>query len=219
MPVRFRLLDPGGIGDNQQMFELTGHVWPEEPYTNDSREITDCTTPKNCNSLSNWTGTTGGYGPTSHYDIVIGSAGGQARVPGDYLYRSWTANQYHSGLWGLFRVAPNAKGVQWPDTITIQSTGLENGNLVVRGTNTVVPRTGTFTDVVWVKAGDAAEARQSVNADGSWTFTAPAQRMPPSIRVRSAAGGEATWTSYSTVVLPRAAAPAGSRKAVSATRK
>jgi hypothetical protein len=32
IPVRFRLVDPGGIGDNQQVFELTGHVWEEEPF-------------------------------------------------------------------------------------------------------------------------------------------------------------------------------------------
>ena len=48
MPARFRLLMPGGIGDNQQVFELTGHVWQEEPYTDGSTKI-------GFNPKSNWT--------------------------------------------------------------------------------------------------------------------------------------------------------------------
>src|SRR5262249_1006637 len=64
MPVRYRLLNPGGIGDNQQVFELTGHVWQEEPFQNDSTVIGD-------NPQSQWTGTTTGYGATSHYNVLV----------------------------------------------------------------------------------------------------------------------------------------------------
>jgi manganese oxidase len=98
-PVRFRLLCPGGIGDNQQVFELHGHVWQQEPYRAGSTEIGN-------NPKSPWTGTTPGFGTTSHFDIVIDSAGGKNRVPGDYLFRSATASQFQVGLWGILRVTP-----------------------------------------------------------------------------------------------------------------
>lgn len=49
-------------------------------------------------------------GTTSHYDVIIPRAGGANGVAGDYLYRSWTANQYQVGMWGLFRVAPVERG-------------------------------------------------------------------------------------------------------------
>jgi hypothetical protein len=107
MPCRFRLLASGGIGDNQEVFELAGHVWQEEPYTKGSTEI-------GVNPRSSWTGTTPLYGPTAHYDVVIASAGGDNKVPGDYLYRSATAAQFQSGLFGILRVLP-ASGAAPPN--------------------------------------------------------------------------------------------------------
>src|SRR5215211_8953635 len=75
MPVIFRLLHAGGIGDNQQVFELTGHVWQEEPFTKESTEI-------GFNKRSQSTGTTPAWGPTSHYNVVT-TAGGRFKVTGD----------------------------------------------------------------------------------------------------------------------------------------
>jgi hypothetical protein len=200
MPVRFRLLDPGGIGDNQQVFELTGHVWPEEPYTKNSTAIGD-------NPKSNWTGTTTGYGTTSHYDIVIPHAGGANGVAGDYLYRSWTANQYQVGLWGLFRVAPVGRGSACaarpetcPDTVTVSSAQPTSGpggpGFTVRGVNTVSPATRQFSRTVTVSYGAGPPA--TVNVDdktGRWTFTGRGP-MPNTISVRSAQGGLASYRSY-----------------------
>ena len=76
MPVRFRLLHAGGNGDNQQVFELSGHTWQSEPYTKGSAVIGD-------NPGSPYVGVQSGYGVTSHYDAVIVAAGGAGRVAGD----------------------------------------------------------------------------------------------------------------------------------------
>ncbi len=97
MPVRFRLLHAGGNGDNQQVFELSGHAWQSLPYVKGSTAIGD-------NPASPYEGVQSGYGVTSHYDVVIPSAGGAGQVPGDYVYRTWTADQFQVGFWGLFRV-------------------------------------------------------------------------------------------------------------------
>src|SRR5205814_7397774 len=93
MPVRFRLLHAGGNGDNQQVFELSGHVWQFEPYQNGSAVIGD-------NKASPVLSVTSGYGVSSHFDVVIGAAGGAAKIPGDYVYRTWTADQFQVGFWG-----------------------------------------------------------------------------------------------------------------------
>ncbi|MEZ4314667.1 MAG: hypothetical protein R3F14_42170 [Polyangiaceae bacterium] len=99
MPVRFRLFGALGNGDNQEVFELSGHAWPEEPYTQNGTVL-------GFNGRSTWHGALTGLGPTSHFDLLIPSAGGALGVPGDYLFRSWTASQTQNGQWGLLRVVP-----------------------------------------------------------------------------------------------------------------
>jgi hypothetical protein len=195
MPVRFRLLDPGGIGDNQQVFELTGHVWQEEPYTNASTVLGN-------NPLSQWTGVTPAYGPTSHYDVLV-DAGGVNRVAGDYLYRSWTANQYQVGMWGLFRVGPSAcqgpprpgGGEACPDTVTIGAArGTPGGGFVVSGVNTVSPQTREFAAGVTVTAGGQTAKVAVDRRDGRWSYTGTGA-LPATIVVKSDGGGEASFTS------------------------
>lgn len=199
MPVRFRLLDPGGIGDNQQIFELTGHLWQEEPYTNESKEIGN-------NPASLATGTTTGYGPTSHYDIVIPSAGGKFRVPGDYLYRSWTGNQYPVGLWGLFRVAPWKGQAGFPDTVAITSVNANASNqFTVNGITTVSPQTRKFATCVAISInGSNATCNVPVNAQGRWTYRGRGA-LPNKLEVKSELGGVATYQTYPTT---KDAAPA-----------
>jgi len=202
MPVRFRLLDPGGIGDNQQAFELTGHVWQEEPYTNDSKEIAD-TAP---NPASNWTGMTSSYGPTSHFDIVIRSAGGKFKVPGDYLYRSWTENQYQVGLWGLFRVAPWS-GPGFPDTVKISAVNATSSGYTMSGVTTVSPQTRKFASCVSVSSGGlSGPCNVPVDAVGRWTY-AGTGAIPATITVKSDLGGIAVYRNYgqqSTAAAPKA---------------
>jgi hypothetical protein len=97
--VRVRLVMPGGHARNN-VFNLHGHVWEEEPYANGS-------TVQGSNPLSEWKGAQYGVGPGSHFDFLLkNGAGGYFQIPGDYLYRSQQSFQFDGGLWGIFRVTP-----------------------------------------------------------------------------------------------------------------
>jgi hypothetical protein len=128
-PVRLRLLHPVGHQRNN-IFGLHGHVWEEEPYTTTSTPqggaysgftiigapvlgstvIADQPLSPNVllnNPFSEWEGSQMGVGPSSHFDILpVNGAGGNFRVPGDYLYRTHQNFQFDRGLWGIFRVTP-----------------------------------------------------------------------------------------------------------------
>jgi hypothetical protein len=193
MPTRFRLLSPGGIGDNQQTFELNGHVWQKDPFTDDSTRI-------GLNPASEWTGTQTGYGPPAAYDVVLddapggqgGAAGGRFRVPGDYLYRSWVSAMYQVGGWGIFRVAPVAAGASaLPDTVGVLSVTPTGGGFEVTGYATVSPATGAYAPSVRVAwAGFKAQAPIR---DGLWKATGKGA-LPARLDVASAGGGVASWT-------------------------
>ncbi|HSD45488.1 MAG TPA: hypothetical protein VLB87_02665, partial [Pyrinomonadaceae bacterium] len=95
--VRFRILNANGHLRNN-VFNLHGHFWQEEPYTNASKSIGD-------NPLSEVKGSLYGVGPSSHYEVVpMNGAGGSRRVPGDYLYRTQESFMFDGGIWGIFRV-------------------------------------------------------------------------------------------------------------------
>lgn len=222
MQVQYRLLDPGGIGDNQQVFELTGHVWQEEPYKNNSTEI-------GVNPRSGWTGTTPAYGTTSHYNIQIGQAGGRFKVPGDYLYRSWTANQFQVGMFGLFRVSPsnadcgsNANpfdatpyGAKCPDTITINSVQPGATGYVMTGVVTVSPQTRKFATCVRINSGPC-----NVNVDGDthrWTYSSPGS-IPNQIKVQSELGGVAYFYKTGLTPEPEFVRPSDKRPAIKRAR-
>ena len=97
--VRFRVLNANGHMRNN-VFNLHGHFWQEEPFTNNSQSIGD-------NPLSEVKGTTYGVGPSSHYEVIPqNGAGGSRRITGDYLYRTQESFQFDGGLWGIFRVRP-----------------------------------------------------------------------------------------------------------------
>lgn len=97
--VRFRLLNANGHARNN-VFNLHGHFWQDEPFTNASKSIGD-------NPLSEFKGSQYGVGPSSHYEVIpVNGAGGARRVTGDYLYRTQAAFQFDGGIWGIFRVTP-----------------------------------------------------------------------------------------------------------------
>ncbi|HWS88130.1 MAG TPA: hypothetical protein VN282_14265, partial [Pyrinomonadaceae bacterium] len=105
--VRVRMLLPAGHSRND-VFMLHGHIWEEEPYTNNSTVI-------GSNPLSEWKGSQFGIGPGSHFDFLLKhGAGGAFRVPGDYLYRTFQSFQFDGGIWGIFRVAPAFKEIEPP---------------------------------------------------------------------------------------------------------
>jgi hypothetical protein len=190
MPVRFRLLHAGGNGDNQQVFELSGHVWQAEPYFKDSTIIKD-------NKASPFVGVTSGYGVTSHFDVLIPSAGGAARVPGDYVYRSWTADQFQAGFWGLFRVGANPGPVAgaFPDTVAVtRVTPADGGKFTASGHVTIRPARSAAervhaSELLLKVDGTAMPAK--VESDGRWAVVL--DKEPTRIEVTSPNGGVAQW--------------------------
>jgi hypothetical protein len=97
VPVRFRILHPGGHARNN-VFQLHGHIWEEEPYTNSSTVL-------GRNQFSEWKGSQYGIGPGSHFDLLLkNGAGGKFAVRGDYLFRDQGSFPFDGGLWGIFRV-------------------------------------------------------------------------------------------------------------------
>ncbi len=55
-------------------------------------------------TLSEWQGFRLGHGPSNHFEVLLESAGGRNKVPGDYLYRSFPSMHFLLGPWGIFRV-------------------------------------------------------------------------------------------------------------------
>jgi manganese oxidase len=97
--VRFRVLNANGHARNN-VFNLHGHFWQEEPYTNKSKVIGN-------NPFSEFKGALYGVGPSAHYEVIpVNGAGGGRRVSGDYLYRTQSSFMFDGGIWGIFRVAP-----------------------------------------------------------------------------------------------------------------
>ena len=127
--MRLRLVEPGGHQRND-IFQLHGHVWEEEPYTTTANPIGGCvsgvtiiaptvvcstviadnpvsTSDLVNNRFSEWEGSQMGVGASSHFDIIpSGGAGGTFKIPGDYLYRTHQSFQLDRGLWGILRVSP-----------------------------------------------------------------------------------------------------------------
>lgn len=190
MPARFRLVMPGGDGDNQILWELTGHVWQEEPFTDNSTRI-------GYNPKSDVISTLTGYGVTSAYEVLLddtpGStpSGGRFGVPGDYLYRAWTANMFQGGAWGIFRVAPWKPAAQrYPDTVGITSVSTSSVSGFTTPCPVAVPAVcdaGGYVSEVTVGPYGTAKV-----ANGVWSL----QTSTPITKifdVTSPAGGVATW--------------------------
>jgi hypothetical protein len=97
-PVRFRVIDVQGH-PRQEGFTVFGHHWNFEPWTANS-------TVQGRNPFTFEVGSYSGIGPTRHLNILIDSAGGINKVPGDYLYRTQESFKWTGGLWGIFRVTP-----------------------------------------------------------------------------------------------------------------
>src|SRR5678816_4818732 len=113
--VRFRMTHPLGTG-NSEVFTIHGHAWQKNPYQNNSTVIAS-------NNLSQWIGSRDNHGSSDHFDILIPSAGGQGRRPGDYLYTTYLPADASAGSWGIFRVAkddntPTPTGVCTPGPAT-----------------------------------------------------------------------------------------------------
>ncbi len=103
-PVRFRVVMPSTTSANSAaqppVFAIHGHGWQDEPYIEKSTRIGH-------NTMAQFIGSQE-VTVSQKYDIVIDSAGGPFRVPGDYLYQAFNQEQ-RMGIWGLFRVKAASK--------------------------------------------------------------------------------------------------------------
>jgi hypothetical protein len=210
MPARIRLLGPQGNGDNQQTFELYGHNWQFQPYQQDSTVIGN-------NPASPTTGTQGGVGPTAHYDIVLPSAGGVFKVPGDYLWRSADALQFQVGVWGLMRVAPVEQPVAggFPDTISVVSVMQDNGpagghlSCIATWTSTIRPASDQamrrYAASFTLETDGKPVPATIQGKDGHYSASNLPCPLPGHIKIASEYGGVAEWWAAGAPV--RAAAP------------
>ena len=107
-PARFRWIYPvgpgGDAGGSSQVPAVHGHVFQEEPYINDSKDL-------GFNPLSEWAG--GRFIlPGQTVDMLFPFAGGSFQIPGDYFYGTFigettdAAKGMTQAPWGLFRVTP-----------------------------------------------------------------------------------------------------------------
>jgi hypothetical protein len=96
-PVRFRVLEPAGHPRNGA-FALSGHDWVNYPWTGNSTvQVADP-------GAQNRVGVVNGVGPGRHENVLLESAGGKDRIPGDYLYRTPLGFAFGGGQWGIMRV-------------------------------------------------------------------------------------------------------------------
>jgi hypothetical protein len=107
---RIRLLNPSGVGRGSIM-TLHGHVWQRSPYGCGvtGTGVGMCSTGVGSRDIgqspiSFYLGAQDQVIPYSHFDVVLPSAGGTGKVPGDYLFRDVGSFGNLGGLWNLVRV-------------------------------------------------------------------------------------------------------------------
>ncbi|MDN5926205.1 MAG: multicopper oxidase domain-containing protein [Hyphomicrobiales bacterium] len=97
MPVRWRIVQPAGHPRNGA-FALSGHDWVNYPWTANSTVQTADPGPQNRVGVVN------AIGPGRHVNVLLESAGGREKLPGDYLYRTPLGFAFGGGQWGIMRV-------------------------------------------------------------------------------------------------------------------
>jgi hypothetical protein len=201
-PLRMRVLHPAGL--NEQVFELHGHTWQEEPYSKGSTRIVSD------NPLSQWTGSRDTFGANSSFDVVLKHAGGSNSVKGDYLFRTFIGGDFLNGMWGLVRVGETGK-----DVVTVTTyCGQPTTSFTVAGVNTVNPANHHMAATVTITGAGLTIPPVAVNPiTGQWSFTSTTiTTVPATIAVTSTQGGKAT---IATTLCPIQAPPAESEPAIS----
>jgi hypothetical protein len=102
-PVRFRVVQPTGH-PRQHAFTIHGHSWFHEAWVNNSTVQWRPGVDPEPDSMN--IGSQGGHTARRHWNIILPSAGGGFKQPGDYLMRTQESFHFTSGLWGIFRVTP-----------------------------------------------------------------------------------------------------------------
>jgi manganese oxidase len=151
------------------VFIVHGHNWQEEPYKDRSTKLGD-------NRLSEHFGAAQG-GPNQKFDLLLPSAGGSDKVPGDYLYTTYqTAGVL--GTWGLFRVTK--------DKVAIEKAQLIGSELLASGSIQAATAQGTSQLPKQLQAlgADAAHlaillGKVDVASDGKWSLQVQTDLRPP----------------------------------------
>ncbi|MEK7830604.1 MAG: hypothetical protein AAB401_05925, partial [Acidobacteriota bacterium] len=196
-PVRFRMLHPAsGAGNNDgNVMTIDGHVWQEEPYTNNSRQLGN-------NPLSQWQGTRGQHGARHKFEVLLNSAGGTNRVPGDYIYRSLVlvigGGDPSQGIWGIFRVTREV-------AVTHQAESDQNGTGRIAGYVMAEPGKQLSATVAVFKA-DTKVGEAPINADGSFQLTLSGVAAGDTVRLQTSNGANYT-TKLRAINTPKPAAP------------
>ena len=119
--VRFRVVQPTGH-QRQHGYTIYGHNWFHEPWVKESTTIWRPGIDADVDSMT--IGTQGGHTARRAWNIVLPSAGGSFKTPGDYLYRTQESFQFTNGLWGIFRVLAVSSPINLTAT-TVSSTQVD----------------------------------------------------------------------------------------------
>lgn len=96
--IRLHFVHPGGH-TRQQGLTVHGHAWNPYPWSKDSRTF------DSASGSAIRQGTFNGFGPMMGITLEM-QAGGENKVPMDYLLHSQASFLLDGGLWGLVRVEP-----------------------------------------------------------------------------------------------------------------
>ena len=111
-PFRTHILLPTG-GSRGSTFQLDGHLWPLGAFQAEKSDTGGYPLAPSgigsvrfgYNPMSMYVGAQESVLPAAHFSFMFPSAGGANAVPGDYLFRDFTAFGNVGGLWGLLRVS------------------------------------------------------------------------------------------------------------------
>jgi hypothetical protein len=175
-PARVRLVFAGGVATFPGAFNIHGHQWQEEPWTQASTVLGD-------NPLSQVFGAEAVV-PYQTSNFLLKSAGGAHMVSGDYLYELF--QNANNGLWGLLRVQDV--------TVIINSTELNTNTkqAEIKGSVMVKPGVG-MPPTVTVTGNSTSCTAQVAPATGSWSCSG-AFANGTNVTAKSPAGGSYTAT-------------------------
>lgn len=186
MPVRFRMLHPGGL--DEQVLTLHGHNWQEEPFVPGTHS-----TEQGKSLTSNALGSRDAFGPNVSWDLLVDSAGGPAHTPGDYLFRTFIGTDFLNGLWGLFRVSePGKEAVVVTNFPKPGEMNLPQNGAMISGVNSVDPNSGKMATYNMVTGSGFSHRADVDPLTGSWTLKNAALKPPVKVTAFHCAGTNCT---------------------------
>lgn len=193
MPLRLRLLHPGGLGGGET-FTLHGHSWQEEPYQDESKVM-------GYNEKSQQFGFRDQLGPLNSFDLLIDSAGGKNNVTGDYLYNDMVNLGFQGGVWGIMTVNDGTSQV------TIGSITLVESATTIQGKASVNPVTGKLPTTIALTVKNKKIASATVNSNGTWIISGVKSKKIAKGFTLNAGGGKLKLTPEQIAQITAASSP------------